>query len=122
MAVVDDKTEPIGIITASDVLRGKSDAAPVSQVMTRKVFTVPKYADPSLAARIMRNHRIHHVLVTHEKKLGPENARTEKRENFTETEEERRKRSDIFLRELAGKFAGVEASTGRREEIVDAAG
>ena len=51
-----------------------------------------------------------------------ENARSEKRENFTETEEERRKRTNFFVREFAGKFAGVEATTRRGEEIVDAAG
>ena len=50
------------------------------------------------------------------------NAGSEKRENFTKTEEERRKRSDIFVRKLAGKFAGVEATTRRREEVVDSAG
>jgi CBS domain-containing protein len=27
---------------------------------------VPKYDDVSIAARVMRNHRIHHVVVTHE--------------------------------------------------------
>ncbi len=37
--------------------------------MTQKVYTVPQYADPSLAARIMRKHKIHHVVVTHEKKV-----------------------------------------------------
>lgn len=69
MPVTDEQGEPVGIVTASDMLRDVSDGTHVSQVMTRKVLTVPRYADPSLAARIMRNHRIHHVLVTHEKKL-----------------------------------------------------
>ena len=34
--------------------------------MTRKVYTVPAYEDVHVAARIMRNHRIHHLVVTHE--------------------------------------------------------
>ena len=33
------------------------------------MLTVPQYGDPSLAARIMRNHKIHHVIVTHEQKV-----------------------------------------------------
>ena len=37
--------------------------------MNANVYTVPQYADASLAARIMRNHGIHHVVVTHEKKV-----------------------------------------------------
>ena len=35
--------------------------------MSDGVFTVPQYSDVSLAARMMRNHKIHHVVVTHEK-------------------------------------------------------
>ena len=34
--------------------------------MTEKVYTVPKYDDVSTAARVMRNHHIHRVVVTHE--------------------------------------------------------
>jgi CBS domain-containing protein len=30
---------------------------------------VPKYDDVSIAARVMRNHRIHRVVVTHEQKV-----------------------------------------------------
>jgi CBS domain-containing protein len=37
--------------------------------MTEKVYTVPKYDDVSVAARIMRNHQIHRVVVTHEQKV-----------------------------------------------------
>lgn len=61
--------EPVGIVSASDLIDGVSDSTPVGHVMTEKVYTVPQYADPSVAARIMRNHRIHHLVVTHEKKI-----------------------------------------------------
>ena len=37
--------------------------------MTRKVYTAPQYEEPAVAARIMRNHHIHHVIVTSEKKV-----------------------------------------------------
>ena len=69
LPVVDSEGEPAGIITSSDLLGDIPDAKPVGQVMSDKVLTVPRYADPSLAARIMRNHHVHHLVVTHEKKL-----------------------------------------------------
>ncbi len=34
--------------------------------MTEKVYTVPRYDDVSIAARVMRNHGIHRVVVTHD--------------------------------------------------------
>ena len=37
--------------------------------MTDGVYSVPQYDDVSTAARVMRNHRIHRVVVTHEKKV-----------------------------------------------------
>ena len=69
MPVLDPEGHAMGIVTASDMLDGVKDGTKVSQIMTRTVYTVPRYGDPSLAARIMRNHRIHHVLVTEEQKV-----------------------------------------------------
>ena len=37
--------------------------------MTEKIYAVPQYDDVSIAARVMRNHKIHHVVVTHEQKV-----------------------------------------------------
>jgi signal-transduction protein with cAMP-binding, CBS, and nucleotidyltransferase domain len=59
----------VGIISQSDLLTGVKDGAPVSSVMTEKVYTVPLYDDVQVAARVMRNHRIHRVVVTHEQKV-----------------------------------------------------
>ncbi|MGR9100604.1 MAG: CBS domain-containing protein, partial [Gammaproteobacteria bacterium] len=42
---------------------------PVESIMSEKVYTVPAYDDVSTAARVMRNHKIHRVVVTHEKKV-----------------------------------------------------
>lgn len=62
--------EPKGIVTSLDLahpdVKGQS---PVSQHMTTPVITVPAYNDPSAAARIMRNHKCHHVVVTHEGRI-----------------------------------------------------
>jgi CBS domain-containing protein len=67
--VVDEENHVLGIVTASDMLDDLSDNTPVSQVMTTQVYSVPLYSDVHIAARVMRNHKIHHVVVTHEQEL-----------------------------------------------------
>jgi CBS domain-containing protein len=67
--VVGTDGSPSGIVTTADLVGVKSANRPVSHVMTREVRTVPAYNDVNVAARIMRKNRIHHVVVTHEKKV-----------------------------------------------------
>ena len=67
--VVDAEGHAIGIVSTKDVLASKSGGTPVSKVMTEKVYTVPRYEDVSIAARVMRNHGIHRVVVTDEQKV-----------------------------------------------------
>ena len=69
MPVVNSAGAPVGIVTSTDILSAEKDGTPISRIMTESVYTVPRYSDASLAARIMRNHEIHHVLVTHESQL-----------------------------------------------------
>ena len=66
--VVDQAGQPVGIVSSTDLLRDVDPGSPVEMVMTDGVYTVPKYDDVSIAARVMRNHKIHRVVVTHEKK------------------------------------------------------
>ena len=61
---------PIGIVSSTDLIPNVDPGAPVDSVMTDRVYTVPKYEDVSIAARVMRNHKIHRVVVTHEKKIA----------------------------------------------------
>ena len=63
--VVGTDKEPLGIITTADLARRFKDDSPVSRLMS----VVPAYNDASVAARIMRKRKIHHVVVTHEKKV-----------------------------------------------------
>ena len=67
--VVDSDGKPVGIVSATDLAHDLKAGSPVNTIMTAKVYVVPKYDDVSIAARVMRNHKIHHVVVTHEKKV-----------------------------------------------------
>jgi CBS domain-containing protein len=67
--VVDNEHRPIGIISSTDLAQDLKLGAPISNIMTEKVYSVPQYDDVSIAARVMRNHKIHRVVVTHEQKV-----------------------------------------------------
>ena len=65
--VVGPDGEPVGIITATDLVHDQlKGGTPISGLMSQKVFTVPRYEGPHIAARVMRNHKIHHLVVTDE--------------------------------------------------------
>ena len=67
--VVNTDGEALGIVSATDLVPELNGSSPISKLMTDKVYTVPKYDDVSIAARVMRNHHIHRVVVTHEQKV-----------------------------------------------------
>ena len=67
--VVDSDGQPVGIVSLTDLVQELKPGSPISRIMTEKVYTVPQYDDTSIAARVMRNHRIHRVVVTHEQKV-----------------------------------------------------
>jgi CBS domain-containing protein len=67
--VVDAEGQPVGIVSVTDLVPGLKGDAPIKTIMTEKVYTIPKYDDVSTAARVMRNHKIHRVVVTHEQKV-----------------------------------------------------
>ena len=61
--------EAVGVISSADLMANLKAGSPVKKIMTNRVYCVPAYNDVSMAARIMRKHKIHHVVVTHEKKV-----------------------------------------------------
>ena len=63
LPVVGPDREPLGIITASDLLDHVADATPASALMSKPPLTIPLHDGPHVAARIMRNHHCHHVVV-----------------------------------------------------------
>ena len=69
LPVLDTEGHPVGIISSTDLVTEQKNGTRVSQVMTEKVYTVPRYDDVHVAARVMRNHHIHHVVVTHEQRV-----------------------------------------------------
>ena len=69
LPVVDPDGQPVGIVSATDLVPSLEGDSAVSAIMTEKVYTVPKSDDVSVAARIMRNHKIHRLVVTDEQKV-----------------------------------------------------
>ena len=69
LPVVDPDGQPVGIVSATDLVPSLEGDSRVNAIMTEKVYTVPKYDDVSVAARIMRNHKIHRLVVTHEQRV-----------------------------------------------------
>lgn len=61
--VVGPDGEPVGMVTASDLLGDHAAATPVSALMSKPALTIPVGEGPHVAARIMRNHHLHHVVV-----------------------------------------------------------
>ena len=61
--LVEPGGELVGIVTASDLLDGHAEGTGLGSFAKRQVFTVRPDDGPHLAARIMRNHGLHHVVV-----------------------------------------------------------
>ncbi len=68
--VVGPDKEVLGVVSSADLIKKVSDNKPVSQFMTEKIYTIPRYGDVDLAARMMRKHKIHHLIVIDNKKLA----------------------------------------------------
>lgn len=61
--LVEPGGELVGIVTASDLLEDHADATTLGSFAKRHVYTVHPDDGPHVAARIMRNHGLHHVVV-----------------------------------------------------------
>lgn len=67
--VVGTDGELVGIVSSTDLLAADKDGTPIQHLMTEKVYTVPAYDDVAVAARVMRNHEVHRVVVTNDQKV-----------------------------------------------------
>lgn len=61
--LVEPSGELVGIVTASDLIDDLADATTLGSFAKRRVLTVHPGDGPHVAARIMRNHGLHHVVV-----------------------------------------------------------
>lgn len=68
LPVVDSDVTVAGIVSSQDLAANLKGSTPIGGVMTSEVYIIPQYNDIHPAARLMRNHKIHHV-VTQEKKV-----------------------------------------------------
>lgn len=70
LPIVDDQRRPIGIVTSSDLVESFAATMPVSRIMTTNIQTISADTPVHIAARVMRNHRLHHLVVTEGGKLA----------------------------------------------------
>ena len=69
LPLVDPDGELVGIVTASDLIDDHPDGAPVGSFAHKAVLSVHPGDQPHVAARIMRNHRLHHLPVVDNKRV-----------------------------------------------------
>lgn len=62
--VVDTFYNPLGIITSTDLLKAVEPKTRASKIMTKTLVTIRRQTGVATAARLMRKHRIHHIIVT----------------------------------------------------------
>ena len=67
--IVNTDNEPVGIVTTTDLSHDLKEGTPVSRLLPDHVYQIPAYNDISIAAKVMRKHKIHHLVVTHEGEL-----------------------------------------------------
>ena len=68
LPVVTKNKKVVGIVTTTDLARHMEDDTPVKHVMSKLVATVAATDSVSEAARLMRERRMHHLVVTDEGK------------------------------------------------------
>jgi len=62
--VFDEEDRPIGIVTATDLIDAPHDEMIVADIMSLNVVTVPQEDTVAVAAQMMRDNKLHHLLVT----------------------------------------------------------
>lgn len=69
LPVVDRDGVLVGVISQGDLLSVKNEFSQIHNHMHHGVVTIPEYANLQEAAHLMRKKHLHHLVVTHEKKI-----------------------------------------------------
>ena len=69
LPVTDHQGRPVGIVSTTDLLPARNGQTHISTIMTDKVYTIAEDDEVGTAARLMRSHQIHHVVVTYDQKV-----------------------------------------------------
>jgi CBS domain-containing protein len=64
LPVFDDEERALGIVTSTDLIDAPHPKTEVADIMTRTVLSVSSDRPVSDAANLMREHQVHHLLVT----------------------------------------------------------
>ena len=71
LPVVNARGVLVGIVTSTDLMLDYEDILPVSRIMKSPAHTLQPSADVTEAARLMREHGHHHVIILdHERIVG----------------------------------------------------
>ena len=69
LPVVDYEGRPVGIVSTTDFISTLNGRAHISTIMTDKVYTIAEDDEVRTAARLMRSHQIHHLVVVYNQKV-----------------------------------------------------
>jgi CBS domain-containing membrane protein len=67
--VVNGEDEILGVVSSKDVIASENPNSPIAKIMSKEIYSIAEYQGIELAAKMMRKHKIHHLLVTKEKKI-----------------------------------------------------
>ncbi len=69
LPVVDNEGRPVGIVSTLDLIPALDGGAHISTIMADKVDTIAEDSEVGTAARLMRTHQIHHLVVIYDQKV-----------------------------------------------------
>lgn len=61
--------ELVGVISQSDILNVDNEFSQIHNHMHKQVITISSYSNINEAAHLMKKYHLHHLIVTHEKKM-----------------------------------------------------
>jgi CBS domain-containing protein len=85
----------LGIVSATDLSGSVKGFTPAHLVMTERVISIPDFQHVQHAARLMRKHLVHHLVVMHEQQVVGILSSYDLLDLLAEPESHRRSKSDV---------------------------